>query len=69
MIFWASQVAQWKRNHLPMRELQVRSLGWKDPLEKKMTTCSGILVRNLTDRGAWLATVRGVAKLEHDLAT
>ena len=25
------------------QEIQVRSLGWEDPLEKEMTTCSSIL--------------------------
>ena len=29
--------------HLPMQEMQVRSLGWEDPLEKEMTTRSSIL--------------------------
>ena len=29
--------------HLPMQELWVRSLGWEDPLEKKMATNSSIL--------------------------
>ena len=28
-----SQVAQWKRIYLSMQEMQVQSLGWKDPLE------------------------------------
>ena len=36
-IYWASQVAQWVKN-LPAKqetqEIQVRSLGWEDPLEK-----------------------------------
>ena len=36
-------VAQWLK-HLPaMRETQVRSLGWEDPLEKEMATHSCIL--------------------------
>ena len=26
-----------------MRETQVRSLGWEDPLEKEMATCSSTL--------------------------
>ena len=34
------------------------SLGREDPLEKEMATHS----RNPTDRGAWPATVHGVAK-------
>ena len=42
-IAWASLVAQTVK-HLPaMWETQVRSLGWEDPLEKKMATYSNIL--------------------------
>ena len=42
----ASQVAQWLRIHLPvqkMQEMQVRSLGWEDALEKEMASHSNIL--------------------------
>ena len=42
----ASQVAQWKRTHLPeqeMPETQVWSLGQEEPLEEEMTTHSSIL--------------------------
>ena len=42
----ASQVAQWKRIHLPMQtpqETRVRSLGREDPLEEEMETHSHIL--------------------------
>ena len=43
--------------------MQVRSLGWEDPLEEGMATHSSILAfRILMDRGAWRATVHGVAK-------
>ena len=38
-----SLVAQWQSIHLPMQEMQVRSLGREDPLEKEMATCSSIL--------------------------
>ena len=45
------------------QEMQVRSLGQEDPLEKKMATDSSILaMENLMNRGAWRATVHGVAK-------
>ena len=37
----------------------VRSLGWKDPLEKGMATHSS---EESMDRGAWRATVLGVSK-------
>ena len=45
------------------QEMQVRSLGPEDPLEKSMATplqycCLG----NPMDRGAWRATAHGVAK-------
>ena len=46
-----------------MQETQVRSLGQEDPLEKEVAThlqysCLG----NPIDRGAWQATIDGVAK-------
>ena len=38
-------------------------LGWEDPLEEGMATHSSILAWRIpTDRGAWWATVHGVAK-------
>ena len=37
-----------------MQEMWVLSLGWEDPLEKKMATHSSVL--------AWRSTVHGVAK-------
>ena len=40
---WASLVAQMVKNLTPMQETQVRSLGWKDPLEREMATHSSIL--------------------------
>ena len=43
-------------------ETWVRSLGWEDPLEEGMATHSSILVWRIPmDRGAWRATVHGVA--------
>ena len=45
-IYWASQVAQWKRTCLliqEIQEMQVQSLGQEDPLEMKMATHSSIL--------------------------
>ena len=63
---WASQVAQWGRIHLPIQEMPeiwVRSLGWEDPLEHKMATCSSILAwKNPMQRGAWQAVVPEVAE-------
>ena len=40
---WSSLVAQSVKDLPKMRETQVRSLGWKDPLEKKTATHSSIL--------------------------
>ena len=46
-----------------MQETPVRFLGWEDPLEASMTTHSSILAWKIPmDRGAWEATVHGVAK-------
>ena len=40
---WASLMAQLVKNPPAMRETWVRSLGWEDPLEKKMATRYSIL--------------------------
>ena len=46
-----------------MRETWVQSLGLEDLLEKEMETHSSIIAwRDSMDRGAWWATVRGVAR-------
>ena len=42
-ILVASLVIQTAKNLPAMPETQVRFLGWKDPLEKEMTTHSSIL--------------------------
>jgi len=44
------------------QEMQVRSLGQEDPLEKMATDSSILAMENLMDRGAWRATVHGIAK-------
>ena len=41
--YLASLVAQRLKRLPPMRETQVRSLGWEDPLQKEMVTHSSIL--------------------------
>ena len=38
-----SLVAETVKRLPTMQGTQVRSLGWEDPLEKEMTTCSSIL--------------------------
>ena len=42
---WASLVAQLVKNPPAMQETWVRSLGWKDPLEKGKATHSSILAQ------------------------
>ena len=62
--YWASLVAQMVKNPPIMRETWVRSLGLEDPLEEGMVTQSNILAWRIPlDRGAWKATVYGVAKI------
>ena len=59
----ACLVAQMVKNLPAMEETRVQSLGWEDPLEMEMATHSNILAgRILMNRGAWWATVHGVAK-------
>ena len=45
-----------------MQETQVRSLGGEDALEKGMAAHSCSCLENRMDRGAWGATVHGVAE-------
>ena len=54
------------KNLPAMQETQVQSLGQEDPLEKGMTTLS--CLENPMDRGAWQATVHGVAKSQTRLS-
>ena len=56
-------MAQWVKNLPAMQETQVLSLGWEDALEEEdgnpfQYSC----LKNLIDRGAWWATIHGVAK-------
>ena len=65
-----SLVVQTVKNPPAMQETWVRPLGWEDPLEKGMATHSFILAWIiLMDRGAWRATVHGVAKSQTQLST
>ena len=67
---WASLVAQLVKNLPAMWETWVRFLGQEDPLEKEMATHSTILAWRIPmDRGNCQATVHGVARVRHDLAT
>ena len=61
--YWASLVAQTVKNPPAMQETLVQPLGWEDPLEEDMASHSNILAWRIPmDRGAWWATVCGVAK-------
>ena len=56
----ASPVAQ-RVKHLPaVRETQVQSLGWEDPLEKEMATHSGILAWRIP----WMEEPEGLQSME-----
>ena len=52
-----------------MQEMQVHSLGWKDPLEEDMATQSSILAWRIPmDRGAWLAVASQAPHGQRSLA-
>ena len=55
-------MAQMIKNLPAVQETWIQSLGWEDPLEKGTATHSSILAWSSMDRGAWRATVHGVAK-------
>ena len=66
----ASLIAQLVKNPPAMQETLVQFLGQEDPLEKEIATHSDILAWRIPmDSGAWQATVHGVARLRHNLAT
>ena len=45
------------------QEMWVRSLGWEEPLEKRMAAHSSVLAWRIPmDRGSWWTTVHRVAK-------
>ena len=55
-------MAQSVKNPSSVQETWVWSLGWEDPLEEGMATHSSILAWRIPmDRGAWWATVHGIA--------
>ena len=67
---WSPQVPQWLRIHLLVQETQetrVGSLGWEDPLEKEMATCSSILAWRIpwTEEPSGLQSV-GSQRIRHD---
>ena len=63
LVSWASLVAHLVKNLPAIWKTWIRFLGWEDPLEKEMATCSSILAwENPMDRGAWWAAVHGASK-------
>ena len=65
-----SLVAQSVKNLPAVQETRVRSLGWEDPLEKKMATHSSILVWKIsfTEEPGGLQSM-GSQRVGHDWAT
>ena len=58
-----SLVAQRVESPPAVQETWVLSLGWEDPSEEGIETHSNILAWRIPmDRGAWWATVHGLAK-------
>ena len=61
-------VVQLVKNLPAMQETPVQFLGQEDPLEEGMETHSSHLAWRISmDRGAWWATVHGVAKSQTQL--
>ena len=69
-IAWASLVAQSVKNLPAVQETRVQSLGWEDPLEKKMATHSSILAWKIswTEEPGGLQSM-GSQRVGHDWAT
>ena len=69
-VLGAGLVAQLEKDLLAMRATRVRLLGWEDhPGEVNDTPLQYSCLENLMDRGAWQATVHGVTRVIHNLAT
>ena len=66
-IISTSQVAQWVKNLPAMQEMQVQSLGQKDPLEEGMATQSSILAWRIpwTKEPGGLQSM-GLLRVRHD---
>ena len=69
-ILWAFPIAQLVKNLPAMQEIQVRSLGREDPLEKEMAVHSSILAWRIprTEEPGGLQST-GSQRGEHDWAT
>ena len=57
------------KNLPAMWETWVQSLGWEDPLEESTATHSSLLAWRIPiERGAWKATIHGVAESQTRLS-
>ena len=67
MLLWGFSGAQTVKRLSAMWEAWVQSLGWEDPLEKEMATCSSILAwKNLwTEEPGGLHSM-GSQRVRHD---
>ena len=66
----ASLIVQSVKNLSAMLETQVRFLGWEDsPGEGNGNPLQYSCLENAMVREAWQATVHGVTRVRHDLAT
>ena len=67
---WASLVAQTAKNLPAVCKTWVRSLGWEDPLEEggHGNPLQYSCLKDSMDRGAWRATVHGVAESQTRLS-
>ena len=69
-VFRASLVAQLVKNLPVMRETQVQSLGWEDPLENEIATHSSILAWKISwmeEPGGLQST--GLQRVRHDFTS
>ena len=64
---WELPVAQMVKNLSAMKETQVQSLGWEDPPEKEMATCSSTLAWKIpwTEEPGRLQSI-GSQRVGHD---
>ena len=60
MVYWVSLVAQMIRNLPAMRKPRIQSLGWEDPLEKRMATRPSILAWRIP----WTVELSGLQSLK-----
>ena len=67
LVDWATREALVKK-FPEVQETWVQSLGWEDPLEKKMATHFSILAWKISWRGAWWAAVHGDTKSQAGLS-